>query len=364
MQQRFDYNAIGVYLFAAASFLPWQAVVPAFFYLVVHTACSAAVRRRIVSTRGFWPITAFCALAVANGFIFGSTLNVLVALAIAGLFLVMFYLRAVITERVFENALVILLLGLVSLFGAIAQYIKYDFKPGFRPKSFYLNPNYYAMGSAFTMLAALYRLLKTPNQRLLSLFGLLLAVVNIVLAGSRGALAGAAMAALVVAFFCGHKRAVGLVFGALAAGGLVIALNPSLFRMNSLLDSFSIRVDDWTAAISGIKETPILGQGAVAFPRLAGVAVLRGDLHSHSLYLEVLLIGGVVGLVLVSLFAFRFFGGTAQYARPLMLGLAVYIVIHGLVDVTIATPQTIVQLAVLLAPAAAFAGPPETKTDA
>lgn len=163
---------------------------------------------------------------------------------------------------------------------------------------------------------------------------------------SRGALVGAGIAVVLVAWW-GRRRRLSAALGvaAVAVGGLLTLTAGS--RILSLFSggSGSARVEIWRSALAMERDHPIFGVGLDQFlyqyaPRYVAPAAWdeRFTSHPHNLILDVWLRLGIMGLVVAAAYVVVVFRGARRAIRQrsclglAALGALVAGAIHGMVD--------------------------------
>lgn len=207
------------------------------------------------------------------------------------------------------------------------------------------------------------------GQRALSGLALVLILLALVLLQSRGALFALA-AGLAVWATLNRRWLLPLIpFGLLAALAVNNAYggpSPAQFFYGKIGTptggTLVERQGLWTQAIFLIRQSPLVGIGPGAYPRVAPNAPLypqdaKGVVfqHAHNLFFQVALDSGIIGLAAFSVsLLFAFIAASRAYLarieRPLAIGLIaalVVVVVHGLGDVVIWDAKSSVVLWVL-----------------
>ena len=179
-----------------------------------------------------------------------------------------------------------------------------------RVTSLFDNPNVLGEFLILGIFAALGLLAGDRNRptRIFTTVSLLSGILCLVLTWSRGAWLGALCAFVIFLFMMSRYAAAGVVCFGLTAPAWIAMLPKKLVRrllsIGNIADhSTSTRVEIWNTSTRLIRDHLLTGLGAggvgfgQAFSQYAA-ASLTGVEHSHSLYLQLLIIHGIAGLAL------------------------------------------------------------------
>ena len=236
------------------------------------------------------------------------------------------------------------------------------YSAGTRVAATYTNPNIYAEAMVFLMPLSAYciRAARHTASRVIFSLCLFAGVWGTAFSFSRASyFVMVGLLFLFVLYLVPRvKRPWGVViFLAAVAVVALLALTPNIFSermqtLNSGDESVSERTQLWAVALSAITERPIFGYGAGVQPateimKAAGLATVP---HAHSLYLQLLIEGGAVLLMLFFLPVFNIVytqGDTLfRKKRQPLLGFSVLVSLMGLMafglaDFPLMTPKLV-----------------------
>lgn len=294
--------------------------------------------------------------------------NYLGALCSLGLFVVflfVFFFRSIISKRLFE--LIVDASCIVSLFCfgwalleyySIIQSLDYEFfdltiadDPFYRVNSTFFNANYYAMMVEFLILMCVYKMMEAKSLHRIVFYIVTICcnLLGLYLSGCRTAWVPFVVTVPLMFLLNNHKKffagTVGVIL--VAAGLFVIA--PDIFPRS---DSFGLyldtRVDIWQAAIRGICDHPIFGQGPLTYFHAYAQYGGPPTQHAHSVFLDPILSFGVSGVLLLGMYFYQ--NGKEiwhLYSQKLnvrlfslTLSFLITVLIHGILDYTIFWVQT------------------------
>jgi O-antigen ligase len=192
---------------------------------------------------------------------------------------------------------------------------------------------------------AIVSLFVVPVNKLLKTTAIILLSMLLWMTDARGptiALAVALIAMLVVKIRRASVKAI--IFALVISIALGIAL---VFQDNLLKPFQALLTDDvytlnsrtelWTSVFRHIAAQPIIGYGYYASRYLLMKDFIWGG-HAHNSLLEVLLTTGLIGLTIVGAYLAYVFGTIIRTRNCLLLGVAVYILIQGMLNPLLFTP--------------------------
>lgn len=268
-----------------------------------------------------------------------------------------FFFVRILTKRVFQFSLrMICVLSLFSFFVALFQRIMGIYpdsvnRPG-RVASLFSNENYYGMVIEFSILITLYLffITKERNKKRFLIFVLLANFVGLWLCQTR--MAFIVIAITVFLFTFRHCRKLSYVMIALFGfATLAILYFPALLpRFDSISSYLEFRLGIWSVALNAIPNSLLLGRGYYAYSTVwtEAIGTCFPALHTHNLYIEILLNFGVIGAGFLAsyvlILVFRCFRNCKQNLLKaeftLVLTAFLSIAVHSLADTTIFWPQT------------------------
>lgn len=185
----------------------------------------------------------------------------------------------------------------------------------------------------FMVLVSIYLWETEKKYRFIYLFGVAVFAVALVFTGSRGAVLGM-LASLIAYVLITKNGKLRLTLIAVLVGiALLTTLNP---RLSNMVDN---RTEIFTESIRLIQERLLTGWG------ISGAMDQIGVLHSHNIWLGMLLFFGIPGLLFYVVWRGALYRGLIRlYASGsemagLLIAAQVFFVVHGIVDITWVTPQ-------------------------
>lgn len=310
-------------------------------------------------------VFAFCAVNVVVSLIYGNNLGVVCSLGMALIFLFILFYRTKLTLRLFE--LCVDACCIISLFCfvwalmeyySIVQTLDYDFftfevadEPMYRVNSTFFNANYYGMMVEFLILMCVYKMMNVKTTRRVVFYLITIACnfSGLYLSGCRTAWISFLITIPFLFLMNNHKRFFIGSITIILLCAVSLWVNPELFpRFNSLFCYLEGRTDIWAAAVKGIADHPLLGQGPLTYFHTYRKYGGPPTQHAHSVYLDPLLSFGVIGVALLV----PYFWEQGKeiwhlYSQridirlfSLILSFLLTVLIHGCLDYTIYWVQT------------------------
>ena len=232
-------------------------------------------------------------------------------------------------------------------------------KVALRAKSFFSNPNYYATMIEFVVLIAMYFIITNKDVKSRCFFvGII--IVNILalyLTACRTAWGTFAFSIPILAIFSGEKKLRRFILALCLVAVVAVIIRPSIIpRMDSIGRYFNGRVEIWQSSISYIKHSVLFGQGPFSYLMNYNTYGGAHAVHSHSLYLEMLLSFGLIptsliGCYVVNLIKNLFKIWKSSENRPMIALIYATIISalsHGVFDFTLFWGQTALVFIVIL----------------
>lgn len=307
----------------------------------------------------------FCVLTGITSLVFENYLGAVCSLGILVVFLFILFYRTKVTARLFE--LIVDACCIISLFCfvwalmeyySIVQTLDYNFfnfvvvdEPEYRVNSTFFNANYYAMMIEFLILMCVYKMMNAKTLRRI-LFYLITIGCNLLalyLSGCRTAWVPFLITIPLMFLFNNHKKFFAGTMGVFAICGVALLIDPELFpRTDNFVSYFMTRVDIWKAAIAGIIDHPLLGQGPLTYFHTYECYGGPSTQHAHSVYLDPFLSFGIVGVFLLGVYFYQngkeiwhlFSQRLNIRLFSLIIAFILTVLIHGILDYTIFWVQT------------------------
>ncbi|MGB8450865.1 MAG: O-antigen ligase family protein [Anaerocolumna sp.] len=302
------------------------------------------------------------ALFYGNWFGVGAGFGLILAVAI-GLFQ-----RSFMTTELYERVLTLVcILSITSSSCAITQKfvisLVADFYNYDRISAMFLHPNYFGTITATVIIICAYKVLSGQGSKWLYYIVGVMNVISIYLCESMFAwvevFVGIAVLLMVMKK---HKLLFIWIFGAIAAGFIIFALNVDLIpRLSDAGETLRLRLKIWKFAIKQIILEPLFGHGSMS---CAFLSYKKGNLipHAHSIYLDTLMNYGMIGTLLIVLFFIKYFiriikiflREKKNMITSLILGVTAAALVHGVTDLTLFWIQTLPLFIFILAGIGAY----------
>lgn len=339
-----------ILLAVISCFLPYFLSAVCLLFVVLRALFVKSVRKTFLKGFDAYLVAAFFALNLVTPIVFKNYVGIACFFAVTLMMVLAMYIRAYMTSGLFSRISdAIGAMSITSALVAALQKIVYSneipslfFHLKNRAPSVFFNPNYYGTVITFVVLLCVYRLLTGSGNKI---FNLVVIAANI---------AGLLMADCQSAFFC-------IAFGVwilllltkkykLFAAVTVVAVVGVIFlpkltfimpRISNFAENIFIRSTIWQAGLKGFLDTPIFGRGMMGYLQIWETYGGQQNFHCHNLFIDILLSFGVLGSAPLVIFGVKNVACVKgkKYA-PLLLSLVGAVILHSLVDVTLAWIQT------------------------
>lgn len=264
-------------------------------------------------------------------------LGMLTSLGMFFIFLSFTFYRSIINRQLFEKVVeVVIFMSIISAIFALLQHTYYAIsfdnlnnflfindKPEYRVKSFFFNSNYYALIILYVQVFSVYKLLKSHENKKYYLMVFMINLIALYFTGSRTAWLVLAFIVLFIFIFHKKYKYIKIVSGFLIAGIGAALLNiPIVPRLMEQGLNLGRRVDIYNTALIMLKDNYITGKGpstyasfyyqyADEFSKKYGEEKFQGlglgSQHSHSMFLEIPLSYGIIGIILLLGYFYKIF---------------------------------------------------------
>lgn len=219
----------------------------------------------------------------------------------------------------------------VSLFILYAWLTKDYYNDWYQRSSFrflgvYKDPNYVMAYIIPTIFIVIFKIIKNKKQRYLNIMCCAVLVMAMLATGSRSAIVALVGALFVMLLFvkmnARTKMRMLMLLGAVGMVAVVIVLTVIPTHVVERLFSLDSggRFELWGAALTALKENPLLGGGMNAASMQSSTLV---GLDSHNVYLDILCGGGIIGTFVFVLFFVMSCCRSRKQNRGFLYGLAV-----------------------------------------
>ena len=271
-----------------------------------------------------------------------------------GFFLIVtisYYVRSVITKRVFEHGLDICCYCAIPIgIAAIIEKVINSADDSYRCKLWFFNENYFCTIMAAVIIICAFRATSYKKSVVIYYVCAFFAAISMYLGESIFAFVNL-FVGICVMLVLRHKHLTLAAFLLMVCFCLVIIycvpdLFPRLAESNITTDR---RIRIWNEAMTFIKENPLFGRGFLSYHQITSAAQgVYKTQHAHNFALEPLVSFGIIGSLLLIGFIWSYYGKVAECkellrkncATSLILALSAGMMIHMTTDMTILWIQT------------------------
>ena len=335
-------------LIMASLFLPSEFAVLPGAAMMMRVCQSAQLRARMMQVPFVKCLMLFCISLMTVTVMNGDLVSIGVGASLCLAMLAAVYLRVCIQRTMLYRMLEFCCYGAIySLLIAVVQACTFGTSEGYRCTSVFANPNYYAMMMEFTVLAAMYLWMRRGDKPWLYAMAILACLLGLFLSNSRTAMVAAVASALILTLLLRNTKAFLIGMSVCIVVGVAILMVPGALRLTGMETELHTRTQLWKMALEGFLQSPLVGQGAWAFSRVAAASPVIVEVHAHNLLLELLLSSGLMGVAMLGLYFYHNHKSAYQLYRAkkdeglmaLLVSVTMALGLHSLMDVTIFAPQ-------------------------
>lgn len=332
-----------VLLSVASIFLPFFVTAGALILVVIRALCVKQTRKMLFSGLDIKLVLAFALVNAITPFVFKNYLGAACLVGFVFLLLYALYVRAVITESLFEK--VANTIACMSIIPAFFSTFISDPRHDMRSPSFFFNPNYYGAAITFVILLCAYRLLSQKKNRALYVVSMVANLYGLWQADSQSALISCALGVLLLLIFTKRYKTFAVVMALGILGALAIIFIPQLEfllpRISGAAENIMKRATIWEAGIKGFCENFLFGRGSMGYLQIYERFGSPKNFHCHNLFIDLLLSFGIIGILPLIAFVLRPIKKAfkSKYA-PLFFATLGAVLVHSLTDVTLIWIQT------------------------
>ena len=223
--------------------------------------------------------------------------------------------------------------------------------PKNRVNATFYNANFYAQLIQFFVLMCIYKILNTKEKHRILFYvaTILCNLFALYLTGCRTGWLSFIFTLPIMFYMNGWKKTCYGLSGCIILAMFIVLMNPSLFpRFDSILSSFSVRVEIWLTAIKGIKDNLFFGLGIGGYILIFSKYDGYKANHAHNVLLDPMLSFGLVGLVIFITFMipvckeiYRLYKSKIDMKLlGLILCFVIAVLVHGIFNYSIMWSQT------------------------
>lgn len=372
--EKYSLDQILILIVVFSLFIPFHFAAIPMIIISAFALLSPVRLRNILNVPNSWCIFGVIPVSLTACIIFGNTVGIFITLALFFAIAFALYARSVMDYSFFTKILD-MVIGLSMIPAVIGAFQKLYFLHVLRPKgvklpfdgrvsSVFSNPNYYAYIINLIILITIFRMLnlKKENQGHKMFFYstiLLLNLVALVLTNCRSTLISLIVG--VVILTVAHKKYMPAIILLIAYIAYLFAIEwfPDIFpRMDFLYldNSFTARLRIWDGAFLGIKESPLIGQGALAYKFISSKYPIPQKAHAHNLFIDSVLNFGIIGTSLIIMYFIRsiklLYKNTKKPSSNnffmFMIAVLASTLVHGITDVTVLGVQSGIMFCIIV----------------
>ena len=341
-------------------FISIYVTVAAMIFVVLYLIKRKRLKSVSFATAGTKYIWMLCILGVVAAFINDNGIGILFTMLLAVYILIGAFARSVMNRRLFDS--IIKTSCVVSLLSFAIALIQYATFGGYADRvcSVFVNANYYAAVIEIVVLFAVYKLCRAKDPKQRGFYAVVVAMnaVGLYFTGCRAAIFVLFATISLMLLLNRRYKALAIYIGSCILFTVLVAVVPNVFpRMNDLNTDMETRIEIWRRAFEDIAKHPIFGEGTLAYFGLHFVVDGNTIVHTHSIYLELILSFGILGILLILIYLkktlrpiwIRRKTKTNRDRFVLVLGLLCSIAMHGIVDLTAFGVQTGILLILVFA---------------
>lgn len=262
-----------------------------------------------------------------------------------------YYVRSVVTERVFERCLDICCYAAVPLgLAAVVEKLLNAQTPDYSCKLWFFNENYFCSVLAAVVLMCAYNATSHKGPVLKYYVCAAFGGIAMYLGESMFAIVELFVGLCVLLILKRKHLMLAMFLMAVVVCLIIIYAVPDIFpRLSEANITTERRIRIWNEAMVFIKENPLFGRGFLSYYQYAG---LHPDMyqtaHAHNFAIEFLLSFGIIGTILLVLFLWSYYRKVAECkellrtncATTIILTISAAVMIHMTTDMTIMWIQT------------------------
>lgn len=344
-----DLNKEEIYalIFAAGIFLPYVLSGMLLAFMFSRSLLVKDLREKIVKSSDFKFVLIFFALNLLSPIIHKNFLGLACFVGVNAILIVMLYLRSVMNDKLIQKCFDVM--AFMSMTSAIVAHLQISDEVERAPSVFF-NPNYYGAVITLVVLICFHRILKKQSNLPFMLITILVNLYGLLKADCQSAFFCIVFGVWLMLLF-NKKYALFAITSVI--GILMVVFLPKLTfimpRISGFVHNLSLRADIWKIGIEAFKEDILFGRGMMGYFQVYKEYGGRKNFHCHNIVIDMLLSFGVIGGVPLVWFVVKNIAKAKgkKYA-PLIFSVLGAVLLHSMVDVTIAWIQTGMLAALIL----------------
>lgn len=325
-------------------FLPFYITAAFLLFVVVRAFFVKEVREKMLKGKAAILILDFAIINVFAPIYFRNYYGIACFVGVCAILLYALYVRTVVDSICFEKiSNIILLMSITSAVCALFQRLMGTE----RVASVFFNPNYYGAIITFVILLCVYNILETKGCLALNIFAILANLLGLLLCNCQSAFFSIILGVFVLLLLTKKYK---IIIVCAVLGLCALPLIPYILpRISGAYENISIRATIWNAGIRGFLDNPAFGRGMMGYMQIYEKFGGQKNFHCHNMFIDMLLSFGIVGCIPLVAFVVKPIAKAFKQKNALIISILAAVLLHSLVDVTLAFVQTGALAAVFIA---------------
>ena len=315
--------------------------------------------RQCFSFKGKGWFIAFCVYTAWVAIYFRNLIGFFCSIGFFFIIVISYFVRANVTERVYNRCLDICCYAAVPLsIATVIENLLNSNIPGYTCKLWFFNENYFCSILAAIIIMCAYNATSHKGPVLKYYVCAAAAGVAMYLGQSMFAFVEVFVGICVVLILKKKHTFLSVLLLTTVVCMFILFAVPDIFpRLSEINITSQRRVRIWNEAMPFIKENPIFGRGFLSFYQYAGQnPSLYQTTHTHNFAIESLISFGVIGTILLLLFLWSYYRQVMEckellrnnVATTLILTISTAVLVHTMTDLTLLWIQTGLLYALIL----------------
>ena len=325
-------------------FLPFYITAAVLLFVVIRAFFVKEVREKMLKDKGASLVLDFAIINVFAPICFKNYYGIACFVGVCAILLYALYARAVIDTVCLEKiSNTICFMSITSAVCAVFQ----RFMGTARVSSVFFNPNYYGAIITFVILLCVYNILEKKGNLALNIFAILANLLGLLLCNCQSAFFSIILGVFVLLLLTKKYK---IIIVCAVLGVVCLPLIPYILpRLSGAYENISIRATIWNAGIKGFLENPAFGRGMMGYMQIFEKFGGQKNFHCHNMIIDMLLSFGIVGTIPLVAFVIKPIAKAFKQKNALIISVLAAVLLHSLVDVTLAFVQTGALAAVFIA---------------
>lgn len=348
-----------IYLAFISVFMHYVFTVLVILAIGIGLIANKKTRSRVFSFKGKGWFLAFTAYTVITALYFKNFIGIACSLGFFLIVVISYFVRANVTERVYERCLDICCYAALPLcLSTVIENSLNSSVPGYTCKLWFFNENYFCSVLAAIVIICAYNATSHKGPVLKYYICAAAAGVAMYLGQSMFAFVEVFVGIVVVLILKKKHLLLAAALFAVVACMIIVLAVPDIFpRLSEINITSERRIRIWNEAMPFVKENALWGRGFLSYYQYAGLnPSIYQTTHTHNFAIEFLISFGLVGTVLLLLFLWSYYRKVTECkellrnnaAVTLILTISTAVMVHMMTDLTLLWVQTGLLYALIL----------------